>query len=42
MLLDNVQIEDYEDDSADGGEDMRRIKVMMVVEASFDVGPDVT
>ena len=42
MLLDNVQIEDYEDDSADGGEDMRRTKVLMAVEASFDVGPDVT
>ena len=46
MLLDNIQIEDYEDDSADGGEDMRRTKVLMAVEASlvvsFDVGPDVT
>ena len=42
MLLGKIRIEDYEDDSADGGEDMRRIKVLMVVEASFDVGPDVT
>ena len=42
MLLDNIQIEDYEEDSAGGGEDMRRTKVLMVVEASFDVGPDVT
>ena len=39
MLLGNIQIED---DSADGEEDMRRTKVLMVVEASFDVGPDVT
>ena len=42
MLLGNIQIEDYEEDSADGEEDMRRTKVLIVVEASFDVGPDVT
>ena len=42
MLLDNIQIEDYEEDSADGGEDMRRTKVLMAVDAPFDVGPDVT